>query len=247
MKVKSVITAVALAATTMGTLAATPSFADARHDRLTAQRNFWKGHAQNRARIIRAQRSDIAAKAAEISRLTNAVAAEAANVSELRDYIGYAVPTALGYLDSVMDQVANGDLSRDIAMYTFNAHLDHYFSMNEQDLIDLANDVDTVTTAPRNTPDGGNLSRYETLSVNYSDSSINITGISQDPTTGARVIRDHNITIAGASLSDISVNITAAIQAEKEAAYDKGYENGYKDGFVDGFAAGVGAVQDELN
>ena len=45
MKVKSVITAVALAATTMGTLAATPSFSDARHDRLTAQRNFWKGHA----------------------------------------------------------------------------------------------------------------------------------------------------------------------------------------------------------
>ena len=67
MAIKTTITAIALAATTLGTLAATPSFSDARHDRLTAQRNFWKGHAMNRARIIRAQRADIATLTADLA------------------------------------------------------------------------------------------------------------------------------------------------------------------------------------
>ena len=67
MNVKTAITAVALAATTMGTLAATPSFADARHDRLTAQRNFWKGHARARAITIRQQRATVSAQAAIIN------------------------------------------------------------------------------------------------------------------------------------------------------------------------------------
>ena len=171
MAIKTTITAIALAATTLGTLAATPSFSDARHDRLTAQRNFWKGHAQNRARIIRAQRADLASVRTDLANKTT-------ELNDIRGALQYASPAILPYYDSVMQQVADGDITLDTAQYTFMLQLDRLFSAEEQALINMANDVSTVTTAPNRTPDGGNLSRYETLSVNYSDSSINITGIS---------------------------------------------------------------------
>ena len=233
MKVKSVITAVALAATTMGTLAATPSFADARHDRLTAQRNFWKGHAQNRARIIRAQRADIATKIAEVTRLTNAVAANTAHISELRAYINVTSPVALTYLDSVMAQVEAGTLTRDVAMYTFNSLLDRHYSAEEQAMIDMANSVSDVTTSDRTFAAGDGVA----TNLRANNTVLSLT--SWDPVTNAsdRIV---NIDLTTANAA---AQIDAFIESEKAESYS----DGYNDGYVDGFADGVASVQDELS
>ena len=226
MKTKQIITAVALAATTMGTLAATPSFSDARHDRLTAQRNFWKGHAQNRARIIRAQRADLASVRTDLANKTT-------ELNDIRDALQYASPAILPYYDSVMQQVADGDITLDTAQYTFMLQLDRLFSAEEQALIDMANSVSDVTTSNRSFAAGDGVA----TNLRANNTVLSLT--SWDPITNAsdRIV---NIDLTTATAA---AQIDAFIEQEKAESYS----DGYNDGYVDGFADGVASVQDELN
>ena len=260
MKVKTVITAVALAATTMGTLAATPSFADARHDRLTAQRNFWKGHAMRRGAILRAQRADIASLNSQVNEMRTLLSELAPSNSQVDVLAYYDSIAADGVITDaernslvnvIQDLVGVGDITLTHAQLG---------ALNDR-ITDLTRDIQQKSAKIRaglavstvvNTSSSGEFYGDRDAAYRAADTA-NVANVA----TGYS--RTHNQIYVGRTTStanaiDLDLDIATVarqikdrIDAEKEASYNDGYYDGYTDGYAEGFKDGVNTVKAEID
>ena len=259
MKVKTVITAVALAATTMGTLAATPSFADARHDRLTAQRNFWKGHAMRRGEILRAQRANIASLNSQVSEFRTLLSELAPSNSQVDVLAYYDTIAADGVITDaernslvnvIQDLVGVGDITLTHAQFD---------ALNDR-ITDLTTAVNNKSAKIRaglavDALDYDNGTTYGQTAIN----SARAADTASVANTAVGYSRTHNVIYVGpsatganqidlnADIGAISIKIKQHIDAEKERSYNEGYADGYTDGYSDGFTAGVNKVKAEID